>query len=50
MCECDYDLPEYFRQANVRARKMHMCTECRGWITARDGLDGPKVHPRFEAD
>lgn len=32
MCECDYDLPEHFRQANVRARKMHRCTECRGWI------------------
>lgn len=32
MCECDYDLPEHFRQANVRARKFHRCTECRGWI------------------
>ena len=32
MCDCDYELPEVYRQSDVRARKWHRCSECRGWI------------------
>lgn len=32
MCECDYEMPEAFRQSDVKAKKFHRCDECRGWI------------------
>ena len=32
MCDCDYDQPDVFEQSDVKARKFHRCSECRGWI------------------
>ncbi len=32
MCDCEYDQPDVFEQSDVKARKFHRCSECRGWI------------------
>lgn len=28
MCSCDYELPEFYEQETLRARKPHKCVEC----------------------
>lgn len=50
-CDCDYERPEFFRQAKHKAVKQHRCSECRSVILPGETyeLNSGKWDGRFEA-